>query len=107
MSSMSTSWRKKRTPLGIISSSQGLSFVVLVALMQNAGLSVVVPSLALHLKSLGSSRSALGYVAAMAPFVSVVSPTLTGYVTDYLTRSNRTRTPYAAVYFVSLVFFVA
>ena len=33
----------------------------------------------------------------MAPFVSVVSPTLTGYVTDYLTRSNRTRTPYAAV----------
>ena len=68
-----------RAPLAVITSSSGLSFVFLVALMQNAGLSVVVPSLALQLEALGSDLALLGLVAAAAPFVSVVSPTLFGY----------------------------
>ena len=95
-----------RAPLAVITSSSGLSFVFLVALMQNAGLSVVVPSLALQLEALGSDLALLGLVAAAAPFVSVVSPTLFGYLADWCARGRVTDTPFTLVYLVSLVAFI-
>ena len=71
-----------RSPVSVILHSPSLRFVFAAALLQNAGLSVVVPSLALQLEDLEAEPTMLGYVAAAAPFVSVVSPTLVGYLTQ-------------------------
>ena len=93
-----------RSPLLIIMASPALTFVFLVSILMNAGLSVVVPSLALQLESMDASPTLLGYIAAASPLVSVVSPTLTGLIADRC--ASRLRTPYAAVFLVTFLCFV-
>jgi hypothetical protein len=63
--------RGRRTPFAIIAASPALSFVFIAAILQNAGMSICVPSLALQLESMSASPQLLGYVAAAAPLVSV------------------------------------
>lgn len=79
----------------VIARSGSLQFVFACALLQNAGMSVMVPSMALHLESLAASPALLGYVAAMAPFVSVISPTAIGFLVEVRNERRINLAPFA------------
>jgi MFS family permease len=97
--------KHQMSPFLLISRSPGLSFVFLSSILHNAGLSVVVPSLALRLESMDASPRLLGFIAAAAPLVSVISPTLTGFLADRVPKKV-TSVPYTWVYFISMVCFI-
>jgi len=93
--------RARRSPLSIICASPALSFIFLASILSNASISVVVPSLALQLESMSASPELLGYVAAAAPLVSVISPTLSGWLADTWAAAGA-KTPYSRVYLATL-----
>ena len=96
--------RARRTPLAIKCASPALTFVFLSAILSNAGLSVVVPSLAIQLEIMEASPELLGYVAAAAPLVSVISPTLMGWLANRWAAAGA-KNPYSRVYLVTMSLF--
>ena len=91
-----------RQPLAVIWASAPLRFLFALAVLQTAGLTLVVPSLSLQLDAMEAAPGLLGWVAATAPLVSMLSPALAGLIVERL----KTRTPYTAVFGAGLLFFI-